>query len=370
MHVGRLHGALESIKQEYFDWQIIDELTALQSCLQQSVSQPDSETAKAFKKQYESISNILSQCSSNNAVPTRRMIFEEIGATKNIGTGLLLRIQEIISSNQIVPANALSEIITLIQELTKYIKSINNIIDEFESLEIEYVTLRPGGFEGGISIPRQITPSLEELADEFSNIDVYIKTIKEIVGDDPKSVNVKTISSSEWQVFIELIPEAAACSALAIERIVALYKNHLEIKKLKMDMEERKLPESITAPMQEYIDNIVQEKLREIGEEVVDEYYQSDDDGRKNELKNKLTMSLRYVAKRIDHGATFQVEAAIPDEPKAEDENEPVSPDDLQMFENIKSIAEYVNDKNNEILRLQRSDEPTLMLKDESEQIE
>ncbi len=366
MHVGRLHAALERIKKEYVDKNILELLSQLQAALQQSVSQPTPDTAKTFKTQYSEVLKVLSQSDVNTVTPTQRMIFDDIGASQNIGNGLLSRIKKLISSNQIVPANALSELNEVIQGLTTYLGSITNIISEFEALEIEYDELRPGEFEGGISIPRDvIEPSLEDLSKEFASIDTFVKTIKEIVGDEPTSVGVKTITSTEWQIFIEYIPEAAACAALAIERIVALYKNHLEIRKLKMDMEQKELPETVTKPMQEYIDGIVKEKLREIGEEVVDAYYKQDDDGRKNELKNKLTRSLRYVAKRIDHGATFQTDARAPEEPQPEDGKEEINAEKLDKYNTAKELAEYVNETNKEITRLQRSDQPTLMLTDD-----
>jgi len=372
MHVGMLHGALESIKQEYVNYGIIELLKQLQTFLQTSISQPTPETAKSFKEKYTEINKILSSCNSNNATPTRRMIYEEIKAIPNIGIGLLDKINHIISSNQVVPANALSEITVLIKELSSYINSVHNIITEFEVLDIEYEVLESGKFEGGISIPRNlISPSLDDLSKEFSNIDTFIKTIKEIVGDDPTSVGVKTITSSEWQVFIDLIPEAAACGALAIERIVALYKNHLEIKKLKSGMDEKNLPETVTKPMQDYIDTIVKEKLREIGEEVVDEFYTKEDTGRKNELKTKLTTSLKYVAKRIDHGATFQIDATPPKDLKTEDseddESENATQEEIENFNKIKKLTDYVKEKNSEISELQRKEGPTLMLTDESQ---
>ena len=57
-----------------------------------------------------------------------------------------------------------------------------------------------------------------------------------------------------------------------------------------------------------------------------------------------LTQSLRYVAKRIDHGATFQVDAAIPSEPKAENEGEDVPNDKLEEYNKMKELAEFVNE--------------------------
>lgn len=366
MHVGRFHAALECIKREYESKNILALLQQLQAALQQSVSQPTTETAKEFKIQYSKLTTLLSSSDINTTTGTRKMIFENIGASKHLGDGLLVKIKRLISANQIVPANALSELNVLIQEITTFLTSINNIINEFESLEIEYEELNPGEFEGGISIPRSaISSNLEDLSKEFLNIDTFVKTVKEIVGDESTSASVKTITSTEWQIFIEYIPEAAACAALAVERIVALYKNHLEIRKLKMDMDERNLPESVTKPMQDYIDSIVKEKLREIGEEVVDTCYKSDDEGRKNELKTKLTRSLRYVAKRIDHGATFETDASIPDKPTPEEGSEENDEASLEKYNKLKELAEYVIQTKKEISRLERSEQPMLMLTEE-----
>jgi len=368
MNVGRLHAALEAVKNEIIDDDVIKRLSELRGSLQQSVNQPNPDTAKLFKERYQETLEILYNAKSNLATPTRRMIYDEIHASNYLGLGLLKKLEVIFNSNQIVPANAIVELDDLIKDESNYIRSVQILIEQFENLDIEYDALDNGEFEGGFSIPREVIKSdLESLSKEFNKIDNFIKTIKEIVGDEPTSANVKIISSSEWQIFIDHIPEAAACTALAIERIVALYKNHLEIKKLKEEMENKNLPDQITSPMQDYIDNLVNEKLRELSEDIVNVYYTSDDEGRKNELKTKLTQDLKYVAHRIDHGSTFEVSAELPLKPEIENEDEESAQEILKKHKELMEKAKFIEEKTAELSKLQKSTEPTLMLSDETQ---
>ena len=75
MHVGRFHGALESIKQGYEDGDILNQLSKLKAALQQSINQPNEGTAKVFKDSYASVLNVLANCETNTSTPTRCMIF-------------------------------------------------------------------------------------------------------------------------------------------------------------------------------------------------------------------------------------------------------------------------------------------------------
>jgi len=363
MHVGRLQGVLESIRMEYSKYSILEEIESLRDELGHVVNSPSSENSNDFKSQYEKIQMVLCECPSNKFSPTQRMIANEIGATKFIGVGLKNRITNIVESNNVTPSSALNEIAKVRENVGGYIESIEAIYYELDRIGLSPKYLKAGEFEGGVSIPREsINSTLEDLSKEFLKVDTFVKTIKEIVGDDPTSPSVTTITSSEWQVFFEFLPEAAACTALAIERIVALYKNHLEIKKLKQGMEEKNLPESITKPMQEYIDSVVEKKLKDISDEVVNEFYKNNDEGRKNELKIKLSRSLKYVARRIDHGTTFQIDAGIPVRPKAKDESEKIDPEELRVYESTLKYATYVKQMSVEISELERLETPALMI--------
>lgn len=352
MNLGRFHAAVFELKKEFESNSLIQELSNMHGTLQQSVSAQTPESAAAFKNSYSKIMDLLLNAESNTTFPTRKNIYKEMGASKYVGSGLYQRLKNTISENQITPINASVEVKKIIDEVNVFYNQIKVLDDTFESLGVEYENLDPGEFEVGFSLPKNMVGnSIESLEKEFHKLDLFLKTMQEIVGDEAGSLKVKTISASEWQIFVDSIPAVAACISVTIERIVALYKTNLEIKALKNQLEEKNLPEEVTEPLKVYVENAVKQEIRKVAENLVDEYYQKDDEERKNELKNKTTQSLRYLADRIDKGAVIEVHAMLPKEPKGEvtgaegdgEGDKTVAHAELEKYDELSAIVNMVN---------------------------
>lgn len=372
MNLGRFHSAIYSIKNEIEGNKNFELLTELQTSLQNSMSQQTPESAKTFKASYSTFINTLENAESNFTFPTRRKIYQEIGATQHIGIGLANKVKHVISENQIAPANALAEIQKINGEAKKFFEKVKTLDSTFSDLEIEYDELEPGEFEIGFSFPHEVIGTdIESLEKEFHRLDFALKTLQEISLGKVGQVSIKTISASEWQVFLESLPALAACTAVAIERIVALYKNNLEIKLLKQQLDERNLPKKVTKPLQDHIEQAVKEELRRIAEDLVEEFYKVKDDGRKNELKNQASQALQYLADRMDHGATVEVHAEPPDEPKQEAGEEGaennIDSKILDEYHRVNEIANRVNQSSKLTLALEHSSGPVLSLKFDEE---
>lgn len=368
MNLGRFHSAISELSNDVEEDKVALHLASLQTALQTSISQPTELNATAFKEQYSALREVLENAAINTTFPTRKKIYEELGSLKVSGTGLLKRIDLAISENQITPANALTQIQKISNEVVEYFGRLKIIDTEFTSLRIEYDALDDGQFEIGFSIPRDMTDStLESLEKEFKEINFTLKTFQEIAGDANGSPLVGAISTSEWQVFLESYPGTAACVSLALERVVALYKNNLEIKLLKKQLDEKNLPEAVIKPLQDHIETTVKSEIRKIGDEIVDEHFKGDE-GRKNELKTMISKALRYIADRIDRGATIEVHAEPPANPKLEkaiDENgtttQPTQAE-LEEYKSKKELADLVNQRMISISSISREDGPTLFL--------
>lgn len=368
MNLGRFHSAIFSIKNEI---EVDDNLilfSTLQTNLQNSIAQQTSEAATLFKKSYADLISILENAESNFTFPTRRKIYEEIGATEYIGIGLANKIKETISENQISPANALAEMQKINTNASKYFEQMKVLDATFTELDIEYDELRAGDFEIGFSFPKEIIGTdIESLENEFHKLDFALKTLQEISIGKVGEVNIKAISASEWQVFLDSLPALAACTTVAIERIAALYKTNLEIKLLKQQLDEKNLPEEVTKPLQEHIEKTVKVEIRKIAEDIVDEFYQAEDGSRKNELKNQASQALHYIADRMDHGATVEVHAEPPKEPKSgaegEGANNDIDPKVLEEYERLKELSTRVNNLSRLTQELEQSVGPILSLK-------
>lgn len=376
MNLGRFHAAIYTVKWELETNKISNLLNSLFTALQQSVSSANENTGNEFKKSYAQLQSALRDARSNRANPTRLEIYKEIGATQRIGNGLLATIESIINRNQITPATALTELKDVVDDVALYLERIVSIEDNLENLNIEYEELKAGEFEIGFALPHELVgTTLGSLVKEFKEIDFVLKTLQEVVGEKAASPIVKQISSSEWQLFLDSAPVLGAALTHAIERIYRLYKNHLEIKLIQKQLEEKDMPETVTTPLKDHLETIVSAKLRELAEEIVDEYYKDVNDSRKNELKTKTSIALRYIADRMDRGGTIEVHASLPKKPEApvaEDEEQGeasvVDPEVLEQYEKDKALVLKVNEIMTLTHDMTKSDEATLSIEYKSEE--
>ncbi len=368
MNLGRFHYAVALLVRSYKTENIEAILAKVLASLQQSISQPNESTSAAFKTAYSELEKILTDSQLNFVGPIRHAIFIEIGADRRIGVGLLSRVRDAISQNQIVPSQAHKEITEINVDIVKYFNDLNQVDTVFTDLEIEYDELGHGAFEVGISMPHDISgETLEGLEKEIHKVDSLLKTFNELVCQDSSSPIVKTISASEWQFFINSVPEVAACIAIAIERIVALYKSNLEIRLIKEQLTEKKLPKNVTKPLEDHIKKAVKEEIDKLSANIVESNYKQEDIGRKNELIVKLSKDLTYLADRIDKGATFEVRAEPTKKPEEQEGEEEKFKKDMIRYKKENKLVVDVNRISHIISALERSDGPTLMLPSEVE---
>ena len=108
---------------------------------------------------------------------------------------------------------------------------------------------------------------------------------------------------------MESAPAIGACIALAVERIIALYKQSLEIKKIKLELEKHKVPDAISALLDNHINSIVSAAAEKIAAEVIEKHAVRIEANRKNELLIELRHSVENLAEKIDKG--FQIEVSV-----------------------------------------------------------
>lgn len=367
MNLGRFHEVVNLVASELSEDKIVGLLSELESALQQSISQSNDDTAKNFRTKLNDLKSTLEGAESNMFHASKREILNNIGASDRIGKGLWLRIQRAISANNLTPALAMTQISKIRRDVEEFYGSIKQIDDAFTKLDIEYIALDKGEFELGFVIPKNITSDkLVSLKDELASIDYCVRSFNEVAVADGGSLPVSTISTSDWQIFLTCVPATAACVVHALEKIVGLYKSSQEIKLLKKQLEDKSIPEDVMKPLQTYVEGIVSNELRKIGDAIVDEYYKGDE-GRKNELKNKLPKALRYLADRIDRGASVEVNARLPEAPEqakedAKIENKKEKDEVFQRYEDLRQLVEFVDKKMEEVDRLEVQDAPTLLV--------
>lgn len=290
-----------------------------------------------------------------NSVQHGNGFLTEIGGERLFGQSLKQDVEDIFARNQITPAVALDELRQLHKQLEEFQGALNDGTSAFSYLKVGDETLPPGECEVGVLIPRtSVNNRLLDLANEFKELGFILNTFAEVATGSKDKLTIRTLSSTELLVFLKAAAPYAACLAVAVERIVALYKQILEIRKLHHEIRNQGVPEAETSGIETYVNQRMEEGIQDLSVEIIDQFYKRKDVARKNELRNALRISLNKLANRIDRG--FNLEVRV--EPLEHDESQ--KKQDTQTMKSIELIQAAT--KNMQFLKL--GGEPILKLPD------
>jgi len=271
-----------------------------------------------------------------------------------IGQPLADAVRRVFERNQITPSVAHEEIQTLTARLEALAAAIDQLLAGLSDLRVGSEDLDPGEAEVGILSPRAVVDNeLSQLGDEFVELQKLLGPFLEIVTGSRPAVEVRTISSTDFGVFLDVAPEVAAFLALAVERVVALYKSLLEIRTLRQGLRDQGVPDASLSGVDEHANDHMTSGIAGVVDELVD-HRSGIEAGRRNELKTELRLALQAIANRIDKGYNIDVRAEEPEE-GAEDAKG-TSVDDLaQAFRTIANVApglRFINRSGEPILSL------------------
>ncbi|HMJ90400.1 MAG TPA: hypothetical protein VK530_11315 [Candidatus Acidoferrum sp.] len=316
MDAGRLHEVLETIRQDYGRNLIPDKLGTLVDALTASISTTTEANAVAFRDALADFYAALDHSPFRSAVPSQMVIVKEMDASARLADGLRERVQQILDSNNVTPANALTKLNSVLSDVRQFDALIEQTVVGFEELHLPYDTVRAGETEIGALVPWEImNRSLEGLEDELHEFDKALKIFGELVEDNPESPKVSTIASSKLQIFLESTPAIALRVATALERLCALYKQILEIKALRRQLGDKAVPEKVTASLEAHEQQMASKEIDKIANDLVKQFGKQRESGRKNELRVGVRAALKFFATQIDLGVDMEVRS---EPPKAE----------------------------------------------------
>ncbi|MGD9523161.1 MAG: hypothetical protein AB7N73_06840 [Gemmatimonadales bacterium] len=315
MNAERLHALVLGIHSDLQQTGVVAALQQLRDNLQNQVSSPqEASYQQQITKVLGKLESELPIAPSNQFPPTWRELLEEIGATDLLGQPLLDNLVGIFQRNQITPSAALEEIRPLYTRLEQLQAAVTSLLSGFHSLKVPSEELAPGEVELGILIPRDaVQNKLLEFGQELSRLNATLAVFSELAGGGRPGFALRTISSSGLSVFLDVSPAVGACIAIAIERTVALYKQLLEIRKLRMELEGQGVPASVLAPIDRHANMHMANGLDPVVEELISRYWRGDDEPRKNELRTELRNALNAIANRIDAGYNLEVRTTPPE---------------------------------------------------------
>jgi len=298
MNAERLHALALQIKNELKRTKAVENVEVIAAALQRVMQQMTGQHQQQLAEAVTQFRNGMEKSEIAGWSPAWIELVKEIGYHDILGPELRTRIEEILSRNEITPAIAKQEVDAINGRLQTLRESVNQLDTALNNLRIGAEALESGQCEIGFLIPRPaVDNELDELGEEFEELDKILRTISEVATGDGGPAKVRTISSTDFMVFVTQLPAAAALLALIVDKLVVGYKNILEVRKLHGELSERMGKKSIKE-----VENFAETQMTKVINATVEEAikrYRDKDSGRRNELRTALDVALRKLADRI-----------------------------------------------------------------------
>ena len=322
MNAERLNALARTLKKEIAATnypaliaQLADQLSAVAREPMQPAHQ---QNANGLREQLETA---LRESPTNSYSPAWRQTLSELGVANLVGNGLLAQVNAVYARSAVTPATAAEAMAPLAELVRRLDVAVDGLIGGFDFFEIGAEELDPGEFEIGFLIPRvEVDDDLEGLGREFQALWRILAPFVEITTGSRPDMKVRSISSSEFQVFLHALPETAALVAVTVERLIAAWSNIMSIRVAYAQLEQANVSEERLKQIAEEADERMGAEIDVIVGDVLKRVKATD--GRVNELRTEMTRSLSELADRIDRGYNVQVEVGELPEAQEDDSKE------------------------------------------------
>lgn len=363
MNAERLHAIVRALRSEIAATSYPDHLEELRVGLTALSETPNqAEPQQRVSAARQALNDVLRDSPSNDFSPVWRQALEEMGISDLVGDALLESIEAILLVNDITPSTAASEVGEIAARVAQMVTALSQADESLNFFKIESEELSPGEFEIGIMIPRRaVDNGLESLGREFIELKQIIATFSELAGESRPEVEVRSISSSEFQVFLDSAPAVAAFVSTTLERLMAGYERFLKIRKLHREMAEEGIPDEDLEAVSQRVSGMMKEEIKDIVDQTIAEAGITNE-GRRNELRIDLNIKVSKLAERIDNGFDVEVRAgALPDPTEGGEDEETLDPETMKATEtvlNAQKSLEFMNVEGKSILNLNPPDDP------------
>lgn len=369
MNAERLHAIVIALNQEMTKGNVAGKVQELVNALQNVVNQAHPSHQETLAASRKAMFAAVTDTPSDKFSPTWRQILSEIGGEDFFGNKLKENIEAVFARNQITPAVALTELQELLNRLQNFKKALEEAASAFRLFKIGDEKLVPGNCEIGALIPRDaIDNRLLDFAKELNELGFILNTFSELATGKKDELAIRTISSSDLLVYLEAAAPYAACVALAIERIVSIYKQLLEIPKHHAELRKLGVPDNQIAGIENHANKLMGDGIEKITVEIVDEFYKGNDKGRKHELTNSVRISLNRIANRIDRGFNLEVRVEPLTKRDQQTENEELQKA-IALIQSAAANMQFLKLEGQPVLKLPEGKEKTTKKGDRDHQV-
>lgn len=292
-------------------------------------SNPNNPTVlEQFQKDKDLLIKSLRNSSLNVLTPSNLKIAQEIGADKYFGVTLAESIDNVLSINNFNISAVVTEFNKLKTEREKYISNLKSLNDIFKSFGLDmHWWSDKSKFEIGLLIPSGLTDDNEipKVTKHLNKWNQIIKDFNEITGHDSQDTKIVFQDIGSLEYFFQSPELTATAIITGIERLAALYKKILEIRKIRQDLKKYDFPKKDQNAAAKHESEVSEKEIKSITDDIFKNHGRKRFEGaRRNELKNALNLHLKWIAKQIDKGEIVEIntpEIVEPEQNELSDED-------------------------------------------------
>lgn len=300
-----------------------EDASSINSQLQTLVSNINANQSAEIISNEKSIKALFENSRVNNYVPSNLEILHAIGADEYFGNNAFTKVSSILNSNAYNIPKTVKDLQDYIAKREKYVTVLKSTRENLQFLNFESYFPEGDNYQIGLLLPDGYTHNkIATVTKELNKWDKVIKTFKELVGEPAEDTEINFVSNGTLEFFINNSPAIGMALAFAVERIVKVYKNIVEIRQTRDKLKALGLPSSEQKTIEKQEKEHLSKELDKVSSELVKEFASNKiETGRLNELKIAIKGHVVYMAKCIDNGIIIEInppEIEEPDETSAE----------------------------------------------------
>ena len=324
MELSRFHAAIDQIANDYKKNEIEPKLASLVANLASLGANPGNPSvSQAFKDQLDTLRSTLSKSVLNIAEGDLLNTIVDHGLAPYVGNGLFDAIKTVLDENQLTPSLAATEIEKLRVETIKTLNGVLTINTAFTEMGVEYWELDAEQTEMLINLPMdQESKTLEDLAKEAKDWHQICRAIAETFDPEVNRVTIRTVATGSILLYLAAVPPFIFGVAKCLKAVNQVLAEVIKMKALYKQLVESKVPDDVLKGFENHNSGKAKTDLEHLAHTLVEEHYKGQDEGRKNELKNSLSISLQRLSQKLATGAKVSLRLAPPKRPKIEEGEE------------------------------------------------
>jgi len=379
MDASRLLAVVDDIETE-FNNGFLEALTALIQEYTAARDTPAQDNTPAIKVAFDALTSSVKSSVFADYPPSKVAILDAIKALHRVGPGFEGRLNEILSVSGQTTAGIVTGLTELQADLRRFQKACSQTKTGLQSLGVIPYTLEVGAFEAGILIPEELVDSqLGNLVKELEAWNRIVRGFQEIAGEEEREVVVTGLASGSYEVYIPLGIVAASILARTIGKVLEWYRQILELRKLRLEIQKLGAPASEPEVYKKHERDTLEKNILEFAKEIIQESNSKLDPTRKNELETQIKLSITQIARFVDKGGIVEVYTEPADEPKeppAHADGETATPEATKEHERLMTeykhlklqfeSTSYIRETGSLLRLLPERSEPILQLPDDS----